>query len=114
MAVPVPGTVVCRLDELPDGAGRMFSFGEGDEVFRVLVLRSGDTVLGYENRCPHFGIPFAQRDEHLIVKAGESFSCNTHYARFRWRDGYCDLGDCEGESVPAVALTVADGEIRFA
>lgn len=114
MARPASGTVVCAVAELPEAGGRMYSFGEGKEAFRLLVLRNGTDVLGYENKCPHFGVPLAEKDVHLIVKAGESFSCNTHYARFRWQDGYCESGDCAGESIPAVALALRDGMVTFA
>lgn len=111
---PAPGTLVCKLDELPDGGGRMFVFPGDAGEFRLLVLRSGERCFGYENRCPHFGIPLAARDAQLILKPHESVSCNTHYARFRWADGYCEFGDCAGESLPTVALVVAHGEVRFA
>jgi nitrite reductase/ring-hydroxylating ferredoxin subunit len=114
LAPPSAGTPVCALADLPDGGGRMFAFPCAGGEFRLLVLRSGDRCLGYENRCPHFGIPLAARDEHLILKPHESVCCNTHYARFRWEDGYCDSGDCVGESLPAVPLAVVDGIVRFA
>jgi nitrite reductase/ring-hydroxylating ferredoxin subunit len=104
-----PGFVVCPLADMPDGRGRMFTFPLENGEFRLLVLRSGETCLGYENRCPHFGIPLAARDEQLIFEPHQSFRCNTHYARFRWTDGYCDYGDCEGESLVPVTLVVRDG-----
>ncbi len=111
---PAAGTPVCAIADLPDGGGRMFVFAAESGEFRLLVLRSGARCLGYENRCPHFGIPLAARNEHLILKPHESVSCNTHYARFRWEDGYCDSGDCVGESLPAVPLDVIDGVVCFA
>jgi nitrite reductase/ring-hydroxylating ferredoxin subunit len=113
-ARPVPGTPVCALADLPDGGGRMFVIPAASGEFRLLVLRSGAGCHGYENRCPHFGIPLAARDDQLILKAHESVSCNTHYARFRWADGYCEFGDCAGEALTAVALSVRDGIVRFA
>lgn len=106
--------MVCALAELVDGGGRLFSFpGEGGE-FRLLVLRSGERCLGYENRCPHFQLPLAARDAHLVIQPHESVSCNVHYARFRWEDGHCEAGECVGESLSPVPLAVVDGEVRFA
>jgi len=113
-ARPAAGFVVCQLDELPDGGGRMFAWPLEQGEFRLLVLRSGEQCFGYENRCPHFGIPLAARDEQLILNAHVSVSCNTHYARFRWADGYCESGDCAGESLAAVALAVRDGAVCLA
>jgi nitrite reductase/ring-hydroxylating ferredoxin subunit len=89
----------------------MFSFPLAQGEFRLLVLRSGDTCFGYENRCPHFGVPLAARDGQLILKPHLSVSCNTHYARFRWADGYCESGDCVGESLVQVPLVVSDGVV---
>jgi nitrite reductase/ring-hydroxylating ferredoxin subunit len=113
-AKPPVGTLVCALQELPDGGGRMFAFPADEDEFRLLVLRSGMQCFGYENRCPHFGLPLAARDDQLIAEPHEAVSCNTHYARFRWRDGYCESGDCAGESLASVPLQVTGGEVRFA
>lgn len=82
--------------------------------FHLLVLRSGENCFAYENRCPHFGVPLAARDEQLIFTSHESVSCNTHYARFRWQDGFCESGDCAGESLAPIALAVHDGKISIA
>ena len=95
----------------------MFEFGPGvaaAKPFRLLVLRSGETVLGYVNRCAHFGVPLAATQEQLIFKPHVSISCNVHYARYRWQDGICDFGDCEGESLLAVPIKIRDGKIVIA
>jgi len=111
---PPAGTAVCPMESLPDGGGRVFFFGPEAAPFGLLVLRSGDDVRGWLNRCPHFGQPLARDDATLIVKPHHSFSCNVHYARFRWTDGVCEFGDCEGEALTPVALAVVDGVVRFA
>jgi nitrite reductase/ring-hydroxylating ferredoxin subunit len=91
----------------------MFSFGAADKPFRLLVLRSGDGVFGYVNSCAHFGVPLAEKSEQLILKPHVSISCNVHYARYRWHDGYCESGDCKGESLTAVPLAVCEGMVRI-
>lgn len=111
---PPAGTLVCTLIELPDGGARMFAFPMAMGEFRLLVLRSGAQCLGYENYCPHFGVPLAARDEQLIFKSHESISCNTHYARFRWADGYCESGDCIGESLVSVPLRIDGNKVLLA
>lgn len=92
----------------------MFALPTGTGEFRLLVLRSGQQCFGYENRCPHFGVPLAARDDQLIIRPHETVSCNTHYARFRWHDGYCEFGDCAGESLVQLPLSIAGGEVRLA
>jgi len=111
---PAAGTPICHIDELPESGGRIFSIGTESDAFGIIVLRHGDTVVAWHNHCPHFGQPLARSDEHLIVKPPHSLTCNVHYARFRWQDGYCETGDCEGESLTAVAIEIVDGVVRFA
>ena len=92
----------------------MLAFGDGDKPLRIIVLRSGDRIRAWHNRCLHFGMPLALKDEWLIVTPHESFKCSVHYARFRWRDGVCDDGDCIGEALVAIPVTLQGDEILMA
>lgn len=111
---PRAGTRLCALADVADGGALMLDLGEGKTAFRLIVLRSGDQVYGYLNRCAHFGVPLAEKPEHLIYRAHQTISCNVHYARYDWRDGLCLAGDCVGEQLVALPLEVADGEVRLA
>jgi nitrite reductase/ring-hydroxylating ferredoxin subunit len=113
---PALGTVVAQHDALTDACATMVALDtpEGN-VFPLLLLRTGPDVHAFVNRCPHFGVPLAARQEQLLQKPGISISCNVHYARFRWADGLCESGDCKGESLIAVPLEVrANGRICIA
>ena len=110
---PGVGTELARLEVVPDGGAHFIALGPADSPFRLLLLRSGDAVFAYVNRCSHFGVPLAQRIEQLHFKPHVSVSCNVHYARFRWDDGGCEFGDCEGEALLAVPVAVIDGVIRI-
>ncbi len=82
--------------------------------FRMLLLRKGSEVHAFVNRCPHFGVPLAARQEQLLQQPLASLTCNVHYARFRWSDGRCESGDCEDESLISVPLTVdTDGQVHI-
>lgn len=109
--VPASGFEVCALEEIPDGGGRIFQFSIEERELCLLVLRSGDCCYGYINRCPHFGMPLATCDSQLIYESNRWVKCNVHYARFRWQDGFCEAGDCEGESLQSVLLEVQSGKI---
>lgn len=116
---PAAGTVLGRMDALADGSASMLELSAPDaqaqKPFRYLLLRSGGTVKAYENRCAHFGVPLAARQDLLIFKPHLSVSCNVHYARYRWSDGVCESGDCVGESLPPIPVRVdAQGTIRIA
>ena len=113
-----PTPALCRLDDLADGSARIVEVTEGTGNSgrgskSLVVLRSGAAVNAFENTCPHFGVPLAKRQEHLIFKPHLSISCNNHYARFRWSDGYCEFGDCLGESLKPVAVELVEGEVRL-
>lgn len=113
---PAAGTVVAQMDTLVDECATMITVGGTDtHGFRMLLLRSGPSVHAFVNRCPHFGVPLAGRQEQLLQKPGASLTCNVHYARFRWSDGFCESGDCMGESLIPVPLTLhGNGRICIA
>lgn len=116
---PAVGTAVLALAELDDGQARLVDLpapnGPPEAVFRLILARSGTQVLAYVNRCAHFGVPLAQRQEHLIFTPHERLTCNVHYARYRWKDGSCESGECDGEGLLAVPLVCDDaGLLRIA
>jgi nitrite reductase/ring-hydroxylating ferredoxin subunit len=114
---PSPGHALCRLSDLVDGQPHMLELDTGNPLkpFKLLLLRSAQEVKAFVNRCAHFGVPLAAKAEQLIFTPHASISCNVHYARYRWSDGVCDRGDCEGESLIAIPLTVdADGHVCIA
>jgi nitrite reductase/ring-hydroxylating ferredoxin subunit len=109
--------LVGSRDALADGQATLLALDTGggaEQPFRLLLLRSGLAVHAFVNRCAHFGVPLAARQEHLIQTPLVSLTCNVHYARYRWADGVCEWGDCEGESLIPVPLDVdRDGTIRI-
>ncbi|MBF0177190.1 MAG: Rieske 2Fe-2S domain-containing protein [Magnetococcales bacterium] len=116
---PLPGTYLCRLDELTGTLGREFIWGETtDKPFRLfLVPLAAGRARAYVNACPHFQVPlnpprpdwpFLLRDEP------ETIRCSVHGARFRAEDGLCTWGDCHGESLLPVPVDVQDGQIFLA
>ncbi|RFO97535.1 hypothetical protein DIC66_06590 [Rhodoferax lacus] len=117
---PAPGTLLGQQGALQDGQVLMqHVFAAADSAqqhpFRVLLLRSGLEIKAYVNRCAHFGVPLASRQDLLQFQPHTSLTCNVHYARFRWSDGVCDRGDCEGDALIAIPLQLdADGAIRIA
>lgn len=117
---PPPGTVLGRLEHIKDGEAQMHTVYSANDTsqakpFGVLLLRSGAQVKAFANRCAHFGVPLAARQDLLKYQPHTSISCNVHYARYRWADGVCDRGDCEGESLIAIPVTQdAAGCIRIA
>lgn len=117
---PAPGTVLGHSDTLEDGQVRMHTlFANPDanppQPFAVLLLKSGARITAFANRCAHFGVPLAAKQQQLIFQPHTSITCNVHYARYRWSDGVCDQGDCVGESLIPIPVAVdGDGTLRIA
>jgi len=104
-------TDLCAVDDIPPGAGRVFAFGEGKDARGVVVLResAGDAVTAYVNLCPHFWIPLHVHATPTTFR--DHVLCATHYAAFRFSDGLCVEGPCEGSSLGAVPFEIRDGRV---
>lgn len=106
------GSFICRLDEVPAAGGHVVRLTRGGREISLVVLRQHEAVRCFLNRCPHLGSELASQDRHLYLEPGVSLECNVHYAVFRWADGVCVRGDCQGESLVGVPVTVGEDGIR--
>jgi nitrite reductase/ring-hydroxylating ferredoxin subunit len=105
------GVEICSLEEIPDGGAHLVQLSAEGKNTSLLVLRSGDCCYGYINQCPHFGVPLAATDSQLIYSAHRWVKCNVHYSRFRWADGLCEAGECDGEFLQEVPLKIQNGKV---
>lgn len=104
---------ILRLEDLPDpGSARVpFSgdaFGHG-----LCVVRKGEKVFAYMNRCPHTGGPMDWIEGRFLTQEGDLIMCSTHGARFRIEDGSCLAGPCAGQYLTSVPVEVSDGNIKL-
>jgi nitrite reductase/ring-hydroxylating ferredoxin subunit len=103
---PEQGTELCALTEIPDKGAKEVVFGEGYDCFRVLLLRSGEDVLAYRNRCAHVHIPLNYEPDLFHVLDGEVLMCAHHGAMYRIADGVCFDGPCEGASLSPIPVAI--------
>jgi nitrite reductase/ring-hydroxylating ferredoxin subunit len=106
--------VVCRLTELQAGTVRAFTLGAGDWPLRGFVLRCGEAVRGYVNRCPHAGHPLNLLPGRFLTPDGTLLLCSAHGALFEKATGYCVAGPCAGGSLTPVALEIRAGYVLLA
>ena len=102
---------LCRLDDVPEGGGKGFWFGEDTARFGVFLIRQGDDIHAYENSCPHRGTPLDWRPDRFLDRDGNHILCATHGALFRIEDGFCLSGPCAGASLRALAVTRRSGAL---
>lgn len=79
--------------------------------FHGFVVRRGEAVFGYVDRCPHAGLPLAQvLDQYLTPDAG-LIACSWHGAVFEPETGRCVGGPCPGASLTPWPVTVSEGRV---
>lgn len=98
--------VICRLSELEEHGSRAFTVGDGDWPLRGFVVRSGNAVRAFVNRCPHAGHPLNLRPHRFLTPDRAMILCSSHGALFEKDAGECLVGPCAGERLRAVPLEV--------
>lgn len=106
--------VVCRLTELEREGARAFTIGGGDWPLRGFVVRVGEAVRGYVNRCPHAGHPLNLLPHRFLTADATLIVCSSHGALFEKGTGYCVAGPCAGHSLTPVALQIIGGFVLLA
>lgn len=107
------GTLLGRLSEIPDGAAREFALNESDWPLTGFLVRVGDAVHAYLNRCPHALRQLNFRPNGFLTADGTLIQCSSHGALFEKDTGLCVAGPCAGESLRRLPVALADGEVRL-
>lgn len=109
-ARPPPSLRLCALAEIDDTGSRGFRFREGSRLFAGFLVRSGGTVRGFVDSCPHAGWPLAALDDRYLTRDKSHILCAGHGALFEL-DGRCVAGPCLGDTLAAWPVEVRDGEV---
>lgn len=112
-AVPA-GTVLAKLADLPEGTTREFVLGDSTWPPSGFLVRVGDVVHAYLNKCPHALRPLNFLPDRFLTPDGELIQCTAHGALFEKTTGLCIAGPCVDESLRRIAIDVRDGEVRLA
>ncbi|HYZ34770.1 MAG TPA: Rieske (2Fe-2S) protein [Crenalkalicoccus sp.] len=102
--------VLCRLEDIPDGAARGFPGAHG-AFTGLFAVRRGTRVHVYVNACPHIGLPLEPMPDRFLDARRQLILCSAHGARFRIEDGMCVSGPCLGAALEAVPARVEDGVV---
>lgn len=108
------GVKLAPLELIADGAARNFVLQIGEAYFHGFAVRRGEEVRGYVDRCPHAGLPLAQKLDDYLTPSGDLIACSWHGALFDIDSGDCVGGPCVGARLTPWPLVVVDGSIRTA
>lgn len=101
---------LCMLDDIPDG-GALEIAGQPAGSPGIVVLRRGEEAWAYRNVCPHFSIPLNYEPNTFWAYDAELLMCAHHSAMFRFEDGLCIDGPCQGAALTPVAICIEQGQI---
>ncbi len=104
-----PGVKLLPLAALQDPGARNLVLQIGDAYFHGFLVRVGNEVHGYVDRCPHAGLPLAQKLDGYLTPDGSLIACSWHGALFRREDGVCVGGPCVGARLTSWPVKVQDG-----
>ena len=110
-ARPAPGRRLCALGDIGDPGAKGFRFRTGEALFAGVIVRRGETLAGYVDRCPHAGWPLAALDDRFLTRTGEHILCSGHGALFRLEDGVCVAGPCAGSHLEPWPVVVRDAQV---
>ena len=108
------GTVLCRLSDIAEEDTKAFVLGDGDWPLRGLLVRTGGSVVGYVNRCPHAGHMLSFRPDKFLTPDRKLILCQSHGALFDKASGRCVGGPCVGESLTRVPVRVEENHVCLA
>jgi nitrite reductase/ring-hydroxylating ferredoxin subunit len=103
------GVSLGAVAAVPDGGARNYVLQLRAGRFHGFVVRRGGQVWGYVDRCPHAGLPLAQRLDDYLTPDGAMIACSWHGAMFRIEDGACLGGPCAGAALTPWPVAV-DGD----
>lgn len=106
-----PGVALGPLELIADGKARNFVLQMTAGRFHGFVVRQGDVVHGYVDRCPHAGVMLTATLDDYLTPSGAMIACNWHGALFAIDTGLCVGGPCVGQSLTPWPVTVSDGQI---
>jgi nitrite reductase/ring-hydroxylating ferredoxin subunit len=103
--------VLCDLAAIGDPGAREFKLERAQWPLYGFVVRKGDAIAAYVNRCPHAGHPLNLRPDRFFTPDESLLMCNSHGALFEVATGRCVAGPCSGKALTPIPIRVEGNEI---
>lgn len=103
---------ICASSALDDGGkGVRFPVTAGGEDSTGFVIRYGDNVYAYLNRCAHVPIELDWNEGEFFESSGLYVMCSTHGALYTPETGRCAGGPCRGGRLRPIAVFEKDEQV---
>jgi nitrite reductase/ring-hydroxylating ferredoxin subunit len=100
MQIRIPET-----KSLKHGETRLFTFPSRYGDLQGFVIRYGENLHAYENKCLHWPIPLDFGDGDFYYAKINRIVCKNHGAEYDPETGICDAGPCGGEALIRFPVT---------
>ncbi len=104
---------VARMRDLGDPGSREFAVWAGAWPLRGFLVRKGDRIYAYVNRCPHAGQPLNRSPDGFLDASNKLIMCRSHGAMFDIESGLCVEGICSGQWLQSLPVSVIDGVVSL-
>ena len=95
---------------LEHGQAVTFEYESHGERRQGFILRVGPAWVAYRNQCRHWSVDLDMGEGRFWNERLGRIICQTHGARYRAQDGYCDFGPCAGEWLEAFDVRIEHGD----
>ena len=102
--------MLCHLEDIADGQ----SLAIQTATEHLVLVRRGTQVWAYVNRCPHFSVTLDAAHGAVLTYEAQVLMCAHHSALFRFEDGLCIEGPCQGAALDAVPRRQHAGRVYAA
>lgn len=103
--------VLLQTKDLADGESRAVVLPAEAGGYDGFVVRQGDEIFGYINRCPHTGAPLDWSPDQFLNADRSYIICAMHGALFEIDTGRCVAGPCVDQLLHRLDIKVADGRV---
>lgn len=105
---------ICASDAVVEGGkGVRFPVTAGGEDSTGFVIRYGNTVYAYLNRCAHVSIELDWNEGEFFESSGLYLMCSTHGAIYTPENGRCAGGPCRGGRLRPIVVFEHDNQIYW-
>jgi len=105
---------ICASDAVVEGGkGVRFPVTAGGEDSTGFVIRFGNAVYAYLNRCAHVPIELDWNEGEFFESSGLYLMCSTHGAVYIPESGRCAGGPCRGGRLRPITVFERDNQIYW-